>query len=59
MLTFDGGVRFNHGNRTKLIPIQKIEPEYIYLEIPNNYVMTVSVFDEVKIGQIIASSEDE
>ncbi len=59
MLTFVGGVRFNHGNKTKLLPIQKIDPEYIYLEIPNNYVMTVSAFDEVKIGQIIASSEDE
>jgi electron transport complex protein RnfC len=60
MLSVHGGIAFKNNERTNSLPIQNItSPDYIFLNIPDGFVLNVTEGEQVDIGQAVAFSTDE
>ncbi len=58
MLPISSGLSFKIGEKLKKISIENFSSSHIYLSVPTEYKLTVSIGEKVKSGQTVASQEN-
>ena len=59
MLFVHGGIKFKKNEKTNSMPIHDVDPDYIFLNVPNDFFINVSEGDLVDIGYAVASSKND